>query len=94
MKISLIENFHFFNEAIIINSRDMESFLEEGLLMKDFDHCNVLKLRGICFDEDCSPLIILPFMSKGNLLSYLRDRENMLTVENLLVFAIGIAKGI
>jgi proto-oncogene tyrosine-protein kinase Met len=61
--------------------------------MKKFEHCNVLKLRGICFDEDNSPLILLPFMSEGDLLSYIRNVENILTLEDLLLFAVDIAKG-
>jgi hypothetical protein len=61
--------------------------------MKEFDHCNVLKLRGICFGEDNLPLIILPCMQNGDLLSFIRDSENMITVRDLEIFALGIAKG-
>jgi proto-oncogene tyrosine-protein kinase Met len=61
--------------------------------MKKFEHCNVLKLRGICFDEDNSPLVLLPFMSEGDLLSYIRNVKNILTLEDLLLFAVDIAKG-
>ncbi|CAM6031887.1 unnamed protein product, partial [Sphagnum compactum] len=73
-------------------TQDIESFLQEGLLMKKFEHCNVLKLRGICFDEDNFPLVLLPFMSEGDLLSYIRNTENILTLEDLLFFAVDIAK--
>jgi hypothetical protein len=61
--------------------------------MKEFDHCNVLKLRGICFGEDNLPIIILPCMQNGDLLSFISDSENMITVRDLGVFALGIAKG-
>ncbi len=61
--------------------------------MKEFDHCNVLKLRGICFGEDNLPIIILPCMQNGDLLSFIRDSENMITVRDLEIFALGIAKG-
>ncbi len=61
--------------------------------MKEFDHCNVLKLRGICFGEDNLPIIILPCMQNGDLLSFISNSENMITVRDLEIFALGIAKG-
>ncbi len=61
--------------------------------MKDFNHPNVLRLRGICFGEHDLPIIILPYMAKGDLLSYIRDANNLLTLNDLLLFALGIAKG-
>ena len=40
--------------------------------MLDFDHPNVLQLIGVCFDtNDSLPLIILPYMSNGDLKSFL-----------------------
>jgi hypothetical protein len=36
--------------------------------MKEFNDCNVLNLRGICFGEDDLPIIILPCMQNGDLL--------------------------
>jgi hypothetical protein len=61
--------------------------------MKEFNHSNVLKLRGICFGEDDLPMILLPYMAKGDLLSYLRDADNVLTIRDLLEFAFEIATG-
>jgi hypothetical protein len=61
--------------------------------MRDLIHPNVLKLRGICFDENDLPMILLPFMAKGDLLSYIRDANNCLTLKDLSLFALGIANG-
>ncbi len=61
--------------------------------MRDFIHPNVLKLRGICFDENDLPMILLPFMAKGDLLSYIRNAKNCLTLKDLSLFALGIANG-
>lgn len=72
---------------------DVESFLQEGLIMKDFKHHHVLTLIGVSFEEDGSPIVVLPFMENGDLLSYIRDEKNNPTVKNLLMFAIDIAKG-
>ncbi|XP_054159068.1 hepatocyte growth factor receptor-like [Oppia nitens] len=71
----------------------IETFLKEGLIIKDFNHLNVLTLIGVCFETTGEPIIILPFMSNGDMLSYIRNDSNYLTVRMLLLFAIDIAKG-
>ena len=54
----------------------MRSFLEESLIMKDFKHCHVLSLLGVCFNTpDHSPYIILPFMANGSVKTYLRAKR-------------------
>ena len=48
--------------------------------MSGLHHQNVLSLIGLCMDSDVksnSPLIVLPFMNKGDLLSYLRNEKNV-----------------
>ncbi len=61
--------------------------------MKKFNHPNVLKLRGICFDENDLPMILLPYMANGDLLSYIREGRHLITVKQLLFFALRIANG-
>ena len=56
---------------------DVDSFIDEALRMKDFHHPNVLTLTGICFGMDDMPLVILPFMQHGDLLSYIRNEKNV-----------------
>lgn len=79
--------------AIGQSEEEIRSFLDEGLKMKQFDHKNVLKLRGICFDENDLPMILLPYMAKKDLLSFIRNADNVLLIEDLLFFALGIARG-
>ena len=50
-------------------------FLEEGLLMKTFDHPNVLGLLGLTFDNDGNPLVVLPFMANGDLKTFLQKKQ-------------------
>ena len=70
------------------NSDDFnERFLNEGLMMKDLKHENVMKLIGICIGDGGSPMIILPFMPKGDLLTYIRGEYNQPTVKDLLNFS-------
>jgi len=55
----------------------MRSFLNEALTMREFRHEHVLRLIGIVIDDDRMPLVILPFMSHGDLLSYIRDDQHV-----------------
>ncbi len=53
--------------------------LKECVKMQEFDHPNVLKLLGVCLDGGPAPYIVMPFMSSGSLLSFLRkDREKLI----------------
>ena len=45
--------------------------------MLSFKHPNVMSLIGLCFDGDV-PLIIMPFVSDGNLLEYVRRNRQHL----------------
>ena len=52
--------------------------MSESAIMLDFDHPNVLKLLGVCFDtEDSLPVIILPLMANGDLKSYLQTKRKL-----------------
>ncbi|RUS73067.1 hypothetical protein EGW08_019164, partial [Elysia chlorotica] len=77
------------------NPRDIElqSFLQEALRMKDFNHPNVLALIGVCLNLDAMPLVVLPFMKHGDLLTYIRDEHNQPTIKDLIMFGIDIARG-
>ena len=50
--------------------------------MLSFDHPNVMSLVGVCLDGEM-PLIIMPFMSNGSILEYVRHhkQELLLTSE-------------
>ena len=66
----------------------MNSFLNEALIMKDFDHPNVLTLIGITMDKGEFPMVILPFMHHGALLTYIRDENNVNIYSFILTFKI------
>ena len=48
--------------------------------MKDFDHYNVLSLIGVCFAVNNAPCIVMPYMSEGSLLSYLKRERPKLSI--------------
>ena len=50
--------------------------------MRNFNHPNVLTLIGVCIDGGPAPYIVMPFMSNGSLLSYLKkERFNLVVTE-------------
>ena len=51
--------------------------MKELSTMLSFDHPNVMTLIGTCFDRD-TPLIIMPFMSNGNVLEHVKQRREEL----------------
>jgi proto-oncogene tyrosine-protein kinase Met len=62
--------------------RDMNQlqFLKEAYVMKNFSHENVMQLIGICLEAEETPLVVLPFMEHGDLLSYLHEDKHVSNV--------------
>ena len=56
--------------------------LKECSKMSEFDHPNVLTLNGVCLDGGPAPFIIMPFMTNGSLLAYLRKSRATLVIES------------
>ena len=55
---------------------ELKAFFAESLIMKDFNHPNVLGLTGVCFDAPGGcPYLILPFMINGSLKDYLKKQR-------------------
>ena len=59
---------------------DKEKLLKEVTTMLSFSHPNVMSLIGACFDEE-TPLIILPFMSNGSVLRFVKQKRNELHLD-------------
>ena len=62
-------------------SSDVSRLSKEIKLMVSFNHPNVMTLRGVCLDQE-NPLLIMPFMTNGNLLAYVRQNKNTLMFDN------------
>ena len=71
--------------GIFATASDIEAVSEEIQKMKRFNHSNVMPLIGVCVGPSdggsSGPCIVMPFMAKGSLLSYLRDEADNLFVE-------------
>ncbi|XP_027894335.1 ephrin type-A receptor 1 isoform X2 [Xiphophorus couchianus] len=87
----------------IHSQRDLEEFLKEAEIMKNFDHENVVRLLGVTLkkEEDSPvpvPLVILPYMKHGDLRRFLiatryGDIPMFVPFQTLLRFMIDIAAG-
>lgn len=71
----------------------LKDFLEEAAIMKEMKHSNLVQLIGVCTREP--PFyIITEFMSKGNLLDYLRNgNKEHINAVVLMYIATQIASG-
>ena len=69
-----------YNYAALSLESDKEKLLKEVTTMLSFSHPNVMSLIGVCFDEEM-PLIIMPFMSNGSVLGYVKQKRNSLLLD-------------
>jgi len=60
-----------------MSTEEVKMFVDEALTMTKFDDEHVLNIVGISFDANSFPMVILPFMQHGDLLSYIRDERNV-----------------
>ncbi|CAI8023579.1 Tyrosine-protein kinase transforming protein ros [Geodia barretti] len=62
------------------SEQQLNTLFTESRAMRDFDHPNVMKFLGMCFDApEGYPYIILPFMANGSLLDYLKKKTSSST---------------
>ena len=67
----------------LFSCSDLKTLVEESLVMVHLKHPNVMKLIGVCIDKQDTPYIVMPYMSLGSLLSYLRkNREELMVNTN------------
>ena len=79
---------HFSNNNLSRFQEDtmkLSDFLEEAAIMKEMKHPNLVQLLGVCTREP--PFyIVTEFMSRGNLLDYLRNSNRMEVTEVVLMY--------
>ena len=64
---------------------EINEFLSESAIMKDFHHPHVLGLVGVVFDTpDGVPYLVLPFMELGNVKNFLKSRRLEGEIDNEL----------
>ena len=61
----------------LFSTNDIERMIKEVSAMLNFKHPNVMSLIGVCLDGEM-PLIIMPFMSKGSVLEFVKSHREEL----------------
>src|SRR6266487_5194547 len=78
--------------------KEKAEFLKEAKIMGNFNHENIMKLLGICLDNNPN-FLILELMEGGDLLKYLRSNRPLgaipspLTMDDLFGICLDVAKG-
>jgi serine/threonine protein kinase len=74
---------------------DVNAFVREGLRLRELNHANVVRLIGVCLDEE-PYMIVLEYMPFGDLKTQLRrcKANNIdLGLSHLMSFVLDIARG-
>jgi len=68
---------------ITLPDEHKKKFLQEGRILKQYDHPNIVKLIGICVQKQ-PIMIVMELVPGGSLLTFLRNRGGSLTQKQLL----------
>lgn len=69
-----------------------KKFLQEGRILKQYDHPNIVKFIGICVQKQ-PIMIVMELVPGGSLLNFLRNHGANLTQKNLLGMCLDASAG-
>ena len=64
------------------SASQVKLLMKEIVKMVNFDHPNVMTLTGVILVEGGAPLLVMPYMVKGTLLTYVRNNKTQFFVED------------
>jgi tyrosine-protein kinase Fer len=67
---------------VTLPEEQKKKFLQEGRILKQYDHPNIVRFIGICVQKQ-PIMIVMELVSGGSLLNYLRNNGNNLTPKSL-----------
>ncbi|XP_071041069.1 tyrosine-protein kinase Fer isoform X3 [Parasteatoda tepidariorum] len=67
-------------------------FLQEGRILKQYNHPNIVKLIGICVQKQ-PIMIVMELVPGGSLLNFLRNNKHNLLITDLLTMCLEAARG-
>lgn len=70
-----------FFPTVLVSKSHVEGLNKEVSMMLSFHHPNVMSLIGVCMDGDV-PLLIMPFMSNGSVLEYVKNHKKELLMSS------------
>ena len=80
LSITPLSEWVYFLPALSLAS-DKKKLLKEVTTMLSLKHPNVMSLTGMCFDGEI-PLLIMPYMSKGSVLVYVKQNKRELFLDS------------
>lgn len=77
---------------VTVAEEHKRKFLQEGRILKQYDHPNVVKLIGICVQKQ-PIMIVMELVVGGSLLTYLRNNASSLATKQLITMCRDAAAG-
>lgn len=77
---------------VALPDENKRKFLQEGRILKQYDHPNIVKLIGICVQKQ-PIMIVMELVPGGSLLTFLRNNASSLVQKQLLKMCRDAAAG-
>ncbi len=66
----------------LFSSSDIQILISEGIKMKDFNHPHIMPLIGMCLDAGPGVSMVMPYMTNGSVLDYLKKERSGLKLND------------
>lgn len=60
----------------LASTEQVNLLLIESSMLKDFTHRNLLPVMAVCLEDEKQPLVMFPFMNRGNLKLFLKKSRS------------------